>query len=208
MLTTHARVTVLFFSLLLTLCSCTIHRTPRIEDATYKNYEYEFKLRIPSGWQVRQEMTKGIEEGLAGHFSKDFVVMLIHPRNEGMIIVQADKSDDDILAMGYNRDGFRESLAARLAEKEAEMTESGQFTDYRYEIGSLTVKQGYGPSFLYNESAANQAGEQFDSSLYLTRCQNDASCEIRVTLIAKKKTFQKNYPVYTKVRKSVKKVYR
>ena len=208
MATTQKCFIVLTLFMLTTLFSCTIYRTPRVEDATYKNFEYEFKFRVPNGWHVQKTMVKSLEEGMAGYFTKNFVVMLIHPQNKGMIMVQANKSDDDILALGYNKDAFKETLLARITEREQEMTTENLVENYTYEVGPLTVKKEYGPSFIYQESAQNQAGEKYVHSEYLTQCQNKCSCSIRFTLISKEADFQNNYPIFTEVSNSVRKVYR
>lgn len=189
------------------LISCTIYKTPRVEDAVYKNFEYEFAFRVPNGWDVQETMPKSLGGGLAGLFTNDFRVMLIHPQNNGMIIVQADKSGQDIFALGYNQDAFRETLTARIQAREQEMTAPGQLENYAYEIGPLTVKQGYGPSFIYRESAKNQNGEQYIRSEYLNQCQGKCTCEIQVTLVSKESDFQNNYQAFTQVTDSLKKVY-
>ncbi|RJP83099.1 MAG: hypothetical protein C4522_01695 [Desulfobacteraceae bacterium] len=197
-------VTILIMAFLI---SCTIYKTPRVEDALYKNFEYEFAFRVPTGWDIQESLPKSLGEGLAGLFTNDFRVMLIHPQNNGMIIVQADTSGEDILSLGYNKDAFRERLTARIQAKEQEIAASGQLENYTYEIGPLTVKQGYGPSFIYQESAKNRNGEQYVRSEYLNQCRKKCSCDIQVTLVSKETDFQNNYQVFTQVTDSLRKVY-
>jgi hypothetical protein len=199
---------ILTLFIMSTLYSCTIYRTPRVENATYKNFEYEFKFRVPNGWHVQKTMPKSLEQGLANYFTKNFVVMLIHPQNKSMIIVEANKSNEDILSLGYNNDAFKERLLARINEREQEMTTSNLLEDYTYEVGQLTVTKGYGPSFIYKESAKSKDGEQYTRSEYLNQCQDKCSCDITLTLISKQNDFQNNYQVFSMVSDSVKKVYK
>ena len=189
------------------VCSCTLYKTPRVEDAMYKNFEYEFTFRVPNGWSVQQDFPKALESDLAGHFSKDFCVMLIHPQNNGMIIFQADKSDEDIFSLGYNQEAFKERLTARLQAREQEIAEAGELENFTWDIGSLSVKQGYGPTLIYQESASNKNGEQYVLLEYLTQCRNKCTCRITVTLVTKASDLQGNFAVYDKVTDSLKKVY-
>lgn len=189
------------------VCSCTLYKTPRVEDAMYKNFEYEFRFRVPNGWNVQQDFPKAMESDLAGRFAKNFCVMLIHPQNNGMIIFQADKSDEDIFSLGYNQAAFKERLTARLQAREQEITEAGELENYTYDIGSLTVKEGYGPTLIYQESAGNKNEEQYVLLEYLTQCQNKCTCRITVTLVTKANDLQSNFAVYDKVTDSLRKVY-
>jgi hypothetical protein len=203
----HKNLTVLVLLIMTILFGCTIYKTPRVEDAIYKNFEYEFSFQVPRGWHVQESMPKSPDLGLTSLFSKDFVVMLIHPQNNGMIILQADKSNEDILALGYNPDIFKGRLKLRIQEREKELITSNQIKNFSYEIGPLTVKQGYGPSFIYQESAQNLAGEKYVRSEFLNQCQKNCSCDIHLTLISKENDFQNNFQVFTEVSNSLKKVY-
>lgn len=199
---------IMMMILVITLaCSCTLYKTPRVEDAMYKNFEYEFTFRVPNGWNVQQDFPKALESDLAGHFAKNFCVMLIHPQNNGMIIFQADKSDEDIFSLGYSPDAFKERLTARLQAREQEITEAGELENFTWDIGGLIVKEGYGPTLIYQESASNKNGEQYVLLEYLTQCQKKSTCRITVTLVTKASDLQNNFAVYDKVTDSLKKVY-
>ncbi len=204
---TQKNFTVLVLLIMTILFGCTIFKTPRVEDAIYKNFEYEFAFQVPNGWHVQETMPKSPDIGLTGLFSKDFVVMLIHPQNNGMIIVQADKSNEDILALGYNPDIFKGRLKLRIQDRERELITNNQIKNYSYEIGPLTVKKGYGPSFIYQESAQSLAGEKYVRSEFLNQCQNKCTCNIHFTLISKENDFQNNFEVFTDVSQSLRKVY-
>ena len=204
---TQKNTTIIVLLLTIILSGCTIFKTPRVEDAIYKNFEYEFSFQVPNGWHVQESMPKSPDMGLTSLFSKDFVVMLIHPQSNGMIILQADKSNEDILALGYNQDLFKGRLKLRIQEREKELITGNQVKNYSYEIGPLTVKQGYGPSFIYQESAQNLTGEKYIRYEYINQCQKKCSCDIHLTLISKENDFQNNLQVFTEVSNSLKKVY-
>jgi hypothetical protein len=189
------------------ICACTIYRTPRVEDAFYKNYEYEFKFRMPAGWDFHKNMPDEIKEGIAEHFSEDFVVMLTNPDSRGIIVVSADKSDLDIISLGMDKEAFKTKLMEQIKEREEEFTGDHEYQDFNYEVGPLKVKEGYGPTFIYKESGKSKNGDKYVRLEYLNKCQKDCTCSVAYTLICKEEDFDGNYEILSKVADSARKVY-
>jgi len=187
--------------------ACTIYRTPRVEDAYYKNFEYEFKFRMPSGWDFHKNMPDEIKDGIAAHFKDDFVVLLTNPNTRGTIVVSADKTKEDIISLGIDKDAFKEKLLERIKEREEEFTKEYQYENFTYEVGPLTVKEGYGPTFIYKESAKSKTGDKYVRLEYLNKCQKDNTCSLIFTLICKEADFDSNYSTLSKLADSAKKVY-
>jgi hypothetical protein len=190
-----------------TFYACTIYRTPRVEDSFYKNFEYEFKFRVPTGWEPHRDMPDEIEDGVARYFKDDFVVMLTNPDNRGIVIVSADKADEDIISLGYDKDSFKEKLLERIREREETFTKEYGYENFTYEVGPLTVKEGYGPTFIYKESAKSKEGDKYVRLEYLNVCREDRTCSLAFTLICKEADFDANYSEFSKIADSARKVY-
>ncbi len=187
--------------------ACTIYRTPRIEDAYYKNFEYEFKFRMPSGWDFHRKMPDEIKDGIAAYFMEDFLVLLTNPGSRGIIVVAADKTKEDIVSLGTDKEPFTERLLERIKEREETFTKEYGYENFTYEVGPLTVKEGYGPTFIYKESAKSKTGDKYVRLEYLSRCQEDSTCSLVFTLICKEADFDGNYSTLSKLADSAKKVY-
>jgi len=190
-----------------TLYACTIYRTPRVEDAFYKNFEYEFKFRMPSGWDFHKNMPDEIKDGIAANFKDDFIVLLTNPNTRGTIVVSADTTKDDIVSLGIDKEAFKVKLLERIKEREEEFIKENEYEDFTYEVGPLTVKEGYGPTFIYKESAKSNNGDKYVRLEYLTKCQKDDTCSLIFTLICKEADLDSNLSVLNKLADSARKVY-
>jgi len=187
--------------------ACTIYRTPRVEDAYYKNFEYEFRFRVPTGWEPYKEMTDEIEDGVARHFKDDFVLMLANPDNRGIVIVSADKTDEDIVSLGHDANAFKAKLMERIQEREETFAKEYEYKNFAYEVGPLKVKEGYGPTFIYKESGLSKEGDKYARLEYLNKCREDCTCSLIFTLICREADFDANYSVLSKMADSARKVY-
>ncbi len=190
-----------------TFYACTIYRTPRVEDSFYKNFEYEFKFRVPGNWEPHRNMPDAIKDGIAANFKDDFVFMLTNPGNRGIIVVSADTTKEDIISLGIDKDAFKEKLLERIKEREEEFTKDLQYENFTYEVGPLTVKEGYGPTFIYKETGQSKNGDKYARLEYLNKCQEDDTCSLIFTLICREADFDGNYSVLTKLADSARKVY-
>jgi len=202
----NMKVTVLLLLCFGFLWGC-LYNTPRIENAYYKNFEYEFKIKIPQGWQPHKNITDEIEDGVAAAFADDFVLMLSNPKTKGIILITADKSDEDIVALSGNKEAFKERLLAKVAEREAMLAADYGYEGYAYEIGSLEVPEGYGPTMTYYENAKKQNGDMFVRAVYLNRCQKDDTCVLNFTLLCKEEDYNANSGAFISVTNSAIKVY-
>jgi len=202
---TMMKATLIFLSLGF-VWGC-LYRTPRIENAYYKNFEYEFKIKIPHEWQSHKNITDEIKDGTAAPFAEDFILMLSNPKTNGIILVTATKSDEDIIALNANKEAFQNRLLALLTEREEMLTAEYGYEGYTYELGSLEIAEGYGPTLTYFENAKNQNGDMFVRAVYLNKCQKDETCTLAFTLLCKEADYNLNAKALTKVTDTAMKVY-
>lgn len=192
---------------LVMLGSCRLPPKPRIENTYYKNYEYEFKCKIPQGWSGYKDLPGELEKTVAGEFTDNFIFLLTNPETEGVIIITADTSDYDILTIGYNKDAFAERLKADLTANAAAFSEENGYKDYNNDIYPLQIAQGYGPTLIYSETATRTAGDQFVRAVLLNKCQEEETCEIHMTLITRQDTYDYNFNILSNLINSTIKVY-
>jgi hypothetical protein len=188
------------------IAGCTLPRKPRVENGKYKNFEHEFLVKIPSGWDYHATMPEQVKDGVAGNFAENVVCMLSNPETQGYIILEANRSDFDIVSMGHDKSAAGEQLTAFLEERGQQLADGG-IENYTYEIGSLDVAKGYGPTLIFTESAQSSTGDHIETAAYLNQCQKAKTCMLIVTLISKEDTYAVNYEAFALVANSAAKVY-
>ncbi len=198
---------LLALSLLITAAGCTIYSKPRIDNYNYKNFEFEFKFKIPNGWVCHSNIPDELAKSVAAEYADNFVFMLTNPQTEGIILLTAEKSDFDIISIGYNKDILKEKLEAKIAEWKARLDKRYGFQDYTSQLYPVEISEGYGPTLVYSETATSEAGDNYARGYLLNKCRKDQTCTVQVTLISKTPQYEKNYEVFSNVVNSLTKVY-
>ncbi|MFZ5573358.1 MAG: hypothetical protein ACOZF0_23390 [Thermodesulfobacteriota bacterium] len=191
-----------------TICGCTVYPKPRLDNGYYKNFEYEFKFRLPGGWVAHNYITDEIAEGVAAEFAENFVFMLTNPETEGMILITAEKSEFDIVSIGYNKESLKEKILAKISEWEAQLAERYAFENYTYQLYPVEIAEGYGPTLIYSETANSLKGDNYARAYLLNRCSKEGTCSLQVTLISKDAGYDYNFKVFTDIVNSLIKVYK
>lgn len=203
----RSRTLAAVVTIVVLFAACSLPPKPRVENGKYKNFEHEFLVKIPSGWDQHTQMSDQVADGVAARFSENFVFMLSNPETRGMIILEARPAEFDIVTMGQDKTATSEQLTAFLDERGRQLTEDGGLTDYTYELSSLDVARGYGPTLVFTESAKTDAGDRIETAAYLNKCQTSKTCMLIVTLISKEDTYAVNYEAFAMVANSAAKVY-
>lgn len=205
--TTRARRWAVVFCAATLIMGCSLPRNPRVENDRYKNFEFEFMVKVPKGWTPQTSMPEQVSSGIAGRFADKLVCMLSNPGTQGTIVVEAETSDFDIVALGQNPTPVQEQLTEYLETREAQFTEEGDIVNYAAEPAIPDIAEGYGPTLFFTESAQGTLGDRVETAAYLNKCQKASTCMIRVILISKEDNFETNYEAFAQVANSTGKVY-
>lgn len=206
--TTHYAVKLtLVFCVATLIMACSLPRKPRIENNRYKNFEYEFLLKIPGSWTPSTSMPEQVSAGIAGRFADKAVCLLSNPGTQGMIVVTAETSDFDIVALGQDTAYAQEQVTGYLETREAQFTEEGDMASYAAEPAVLDIAEGYGPTLVFTESAQSTNSDRIETAVYLNKCQKAATGMIQIILISKEDHFDTNYEAFAQVANSVGTVY-
>lgn len=198
---------LLSLGLLAGISGCTIYSKPRVENGYYKNFEYEFKFRVPNGWVLHRNITDELSKGVAAEYADNFVYMLTDPTTEGIILITAEKSDLDIIAIGYNKDTLKDKIQVKIDAWKDQLAKRHGFEDYTYQLYPVSISEGYGPTLIYSEMASSKDGDHYARGYLLNKCRKDDTCTVQVTLISKAAGYEENYEVFSNVVNSMVKVY-
>ena len=113
---------IMIFLLVVGVFGCATYKQPTVEDGWYINFEYQFSIRVPEGWEYSEIIPKPYSKGLAPEderffkaaFSEDSYTQydINYTR---YIIVEAAKTE---LALSYLQADFISELNEELIKKE------------------------------------------------------------------------------------------
>lgn len=198
---------VLSLILLAGTYGCAVYPKPRLDNGYYKNFEYEFKFKLPNGWVTHNNLPDELSKGVAAEFANNFVFMLTNPETEGIILITAEKSEFDIVTIGYDKESLKEKILAKISEWEAQLAERYAFENYTYQLYPISVAEGYGPTLIYSETANSMTGDNYARGYLLNKCLKDQTCSVQVTLISKDAGYEQNFAVFSDIVNSLVKVY-
>jgi hypothetical protein len=123
------------------LCvSCATVAPAKVENGLYINPEYQFSVRVPTGWDMSKEIPPSLGKGMSFVSRQKFKAAFTDLKNKRFILVMAEKTEADWVSFRMYVDKFITALDKNLAEQRKKFLAKPGWKDYRYEICDDRIK--------------------------------------------------------------------
>jgi hypothetical protein len=180
--------------------------SPLIVGRTYTNFEYEFSLDLPDGWEIADDPEDALEANACWVDGDMASLVLIHPESRAVIAVLNQKQtlifpryiELDALYWEERIDVMRARLAAEVQVRRY---------DYQIYMDNLVTTQqnyflsqrAYKPEKVFAVDALiveNQVPKQLTFEWFLFPCQKEHSCQTIVMMACRGDRFEEQRPAF------------
>ena len=194
---------------LLALSGCSMIPSPLIVGNTYTNFEYEFSLDLPEGWEAADDPVQALAR-YAGWVDDEMAsLVLIHGPSEGVIAVFNQKKD---LTFPRYIDLDERFWAHRIDEMKERLKHKVTVLDFAYWISKdnlVTTQQNYfisqrayKPEKAFGVDALiaeNQDRKRMNFEWFLFPCHRDHSCQITIMMACREDRYEETRPAFGRV---------
>jgi hypothetical protein len=179
---------------------------PELQENKYTNFEYQYCVEIPPGWEARTKVPKDLAMMMGNEVTKRINLVLVNDEPGGLMIISNKRINRKY--ENFHK-ATREGILKHVHAYESSLKQAFDVSRFEYDIK---------PSIFYATQFKIDAGQNsFQPEAYLVidvdmdltiggaklrekhfiyPCQEDKSCEARITVSSNKDNYDGNHSAY------------
>jgi hypothetical protein len=202
-----------FFAFMLGFVGCATYPPPVILPDKATNFQYQYSVDIPKGWDAYEKFPKDLDIFIPQSFKKLVSLVMVNKTTKGIIVLANDKKGNRFKDALYVSEYKWKEIQQKL---EKDLRESADVSRYESQVFIKNVEATY-QSYQKNQESfkskplyrmetdlsytVNDSTIGFDWFIY--PCHGDNFCQTIVMLACEMEKFEMNRPVFNSVVESL-----